>query len=628
MIGAVGRIEPQKAPETLLQVTAPLLRENLPVQIVWIGDGAGRHALEALAIDLGVPLRVDGWRDDASRRMAGFDVFALPSRFEGLPLALLEAMHAALPVVASPVDGIPEAVVPNRTGYLPRSDRDWVDCLRRLAVDPDLRLRLGLGGQAAAEARFSVETMARKRWRSIARWHRCRPDMPTVIHVIPYMAAAAGGPPVVVDRLAGLSGQLGWSARVVTTPALATDGGLALRTAAQGRYEVTVLPSQRAAWAGSASRQLEAALRSADILHLHTLWSPLVARAAALARRRGLPYVLSPHGMLDPWSLSKKRLRKRLYMALVERRVIEGASAILFTTEPERDLAQASGLSLPRPMVVPLGADPMPGERPMLAQRFFARHPRLAGRRIVLFLGRLHPKKRPELAIEALARLGRAYEDVHLVLAGAGEADYLARLDRLARAGGVRDRVHRTGHLDGLDKWSALAAADLFVLPSQQENFGIAVAEAMQAGLPVVLSRGVNLWPEVVSAARASRLMNTMKRRRWRRAARSPRRSRKIGNNGTEGEGTCPGTVRLEGVCSCHVGRLRTDKSDPPGLSMNTAPPPAPWKRACGGGPSVTSNITENSPPPRASTKFHHSPPFPAQRKRAEAPWRVSLTLC
>jgi glycosyltransferase involved in cell wall biosynthesis len=204
--------------------------------------------------------------------------------------------------------------------------------------------------------------------------------------------------------------------------------------------------------------------------------------------------------MLDPWSLSAKRWRKRLYMAVIERRVIQGASAILFTTEAERDLAQETGLPLPRPMIAPLGADPMPGDRAVLAERFLARHPRLAGQRIVIFLGRLHPKKRPELAIKVLPSLGGDLEDVHLVLAGAGEDAYVAELARLAEAGGVGDRVHMAGHLDGEDKWSALAAADVFVLPSHQENFGIAVAEAMQAGLPVVLSRGVNIWSEVVSA--------------------------------------------------------------------------------------------------------------------------------
>jgi glycosyltransferase involved in cell wall biosynthesis len=161
VVGAVGRIEPQKAPEVLVEVVAPLTRENLPVQIVWIGDGAGRQRLEARALELGVPLHVDGWRGDASRRMAGFDVFALPSRFEGLPLALLEAMHASLPVVASPVDGIPEAVLPDSTGYLPATELDWVDCLRRLVREPDLRRRLGHAGRSEAEARFSVERMAR-----------------------------------------------------------------------------------------------------------------------------------------------------------------------------------------------------------------------------------------------------------------------------------------------------------------------------------------------------------------------------------------------------------------------------------------------------------------------------------
>lgn len=161
VVGTVGRIEEQKDPVAFVGHIAPVAAEA-PVRAVWIGDGSLRRVLETCAGVSGpLPLVVDGWRRDASRRLAGLDVFVLPSRFEGLPLALLEAMHAGLPVVASPTDGVAEAIRDGETGFLCATPGEWQAALGRLARDADLRKRMGAAAQAEAAARFSTDAMAR-----------------------------------------------------------------------------------------------------------------------------------------------------------------------------------------------------------------------------------------------------------------------------------------------------------------------------------------------------------------------------------------------------------------------------------------------------------------------------------
>ncbi|SEQ78544.1 Glycosyltransferase involved in cell wall bisynthesis [Loktanella sp. DSM 29012] len=159
VLGTVGRIAAQKAPLALVDHTAATGQTG--VQLVWIGDGDLRDSLTARAAKASLPLHVDGWRDDAALRLAGLDIFVLPSLFEGLPLALLEAMHAGLPIAASRADGIAEALTHPVTGLMCDSDDDWRDALQRLITDQALRLRLGAAARAAAEDRFSAAAMAR-----------------------------------------------------------------------------------------------------------------------------------------------------------------------------------------------------------------------------------------------------------------------------------------------------------------------------------------------------------------------------------------------------------------------------------------------------------------------------------
>lgn len=324
---------------------------------------------------------------------------------------------------------------------------------------------------------------------------------PRVLHVTPYMEATAGGPPVVVAQLLAHADENNYDAGVLTTPALTPDGGAGLRGVHPG---ITLIPSQPAAWYGAGARAVEAAVAQADILHLHTMWSPLVARAALVARRKGIPYILSPHGMLDPYSIGQKRLKKQIYLALLERGTIRGAARILFTAPEERDLAAPVTGPVPS-TVIGLGADLPPEAPKTLRARFNAAYPDLAHRPRAIFMGRLHDKKRPASAVLAMAKLRKTQPDAVLLLVGAGEED--PRLHALVAEHALEDQVRFLGFLTGTPKWEALCAADIFLLPSRQENFGIALAEAMHAGVPALITDKINIWREMTEAG-AARLLN------------------------------------------------------------------------------------------------------------------------
>lgn len=220
-----------------------------------------------------------------------------------------------------------------------------------------------------------------------------------------------------------------------------------------------------------------------------------------------IPYLVYTHGMLDPWfkhAHPLKHLKKWLYWPWADYRVLRHAQAVLFTCEEERLLARESfWLYRCNEVVVNYGTVGAEGDPADARQRFLARYPHLRGKRIFLFLGRMHPKKGPELLLQALASVrsrlpNERTENLRLVMAGSGADAYQRHLQSLVETLHLQDWVTWTGHLHDADKWEAFHAADAFVLPSHQENFGLAVAEALSAGVPVLLGHGVNTWPEIV----------------------------------------------------------------------------------------------------------------------------------
>ncbi len=250
-------------------------------------------------------------------------------------------------------------------------------------------------------------------------------------------------------------------------------------------------------------RALEGDLAGADVAHFHCVWSPAAHQIGRLARRAGVPYIVSLHGMFDDWAMSQAALKKRVFLSLGGRALLEHAAAVHCTAEGE--LAQSRKWFNGRGIAVPplLDLEPyraLPG--PEAARQKF---PFLQERPwpVVLFLSRLHPVKRPGLLIEAAAELKAQGVDATFVLAGPGEEGFVAGLKASAERLGVSERVHFPGLVMGREKLSLYQAADLFVLPTQQENFGVVLIESLACGTPLVTTRGVDIWPELKGSGAA-----------------------------------------------------------------------------------------------------------------------------
>jgi glycosyltransferase involved in cell wall biosynthesis len=232
-----------------------------------------------------------------------------------------------------------------------------------------------------------------------------------------------------------------------------------------------------------------------DAVVVHGLWQyPGFATRRAL-RGTGTPYFVMPHGMLDPWfkqAYPLKHFKKTIYWRLAEYAVLRDARAVIFTCEEERILARKT-FSPYRitEKVATLGTSMPEGNPADWRDAFFQKFPGLRGRRILLFLSRLHPKKGCDMLIRAFSKTGGP---LSLVIAGPEEDANHARELRMQTAG---LSVFFVGMLTGDVKWGALAAAEVFALPSHQENFGMAVAEALAAGTPVLISNKVNIWREI-----------------------------------------------------------------------------------------------------------------------------------
>jgi glycosyltransferase involved in cell wall biosynthesis len=239
-----------------------------------------------------------------------------------------------------------------------------------------------------------------------------------------------------------------------------------------------------------------------DGVVLHGMWEYL-SLAVLRAVAGHVPYIVYPHGMLDPYfkrASRIKHMKKWLYWLPVQYWVLRRALRVVFTTEAERDLAARSfWLHRWNAAVIGLGADAPPANLAECREAFYAPCPALRGKRYLLFLGRLDPKKGCDLLIEAFAQVASQQPDLHLVMAGPDSAGWQSKLQRMAERAGIAERVHWPGMLKDERKWGAFAACEAFVLPSHQENFGIAIVEALACAKPVLITRPINIADELAA---------------------------------------------------------------------------------------------------------------------------------
>lgn len=257
---------------------------------------------------------------------------------------------------------------------------------------------------------------------------------------------------------------------------------------AGGQEKISRWPHSHRAWLWESSlrQRLDGDVSTSDLVHIHGIWEAHCQISAASARRCRRPYVISPHGMLDPWALRQKRYKKMLYARLFEMRNLAEAACLRAVTEAEARQMRALGLRNPI-AVVPNGIEPPPRTS---ADLFYSRYPAIRDHAMVLYLGRLHPKK----GVLPLAEAWRTVQDTvpraHLVFAGPDDAGTMAAIQRILHSHSAASSVTFTGLMDHAMKWSAYAAASLFILPSYSEGFSMAVLEALSAATPVVISDG------------------------------------------------------------------------------------------------------------------------------------------
>lgn len=246
-------------------------------------------------------------------------------------------------------------------------------------------------------------------------------------------------------------------------------------------------------WNPALGRYLHARLKDFQLAHIYGLYDLLGPGVAAECRKLGIPYVVEPIGMFVP--IVRNIRLKRLYHRLWGREMLAGAAAIVATAEQERDELRAGGLPARKIVLRRNGVEP-PKQLP--DREVFRRRLGIAdGTTVLLFLGRLSQKKSPDLLLKAFMRLHgeQGIGNVELVFVGPDEAGMQSKLQEMAKQAGVAAKVRFCGPLDGQVKWAAYRAADIFVLPSQNENFGNTAAEAVAAGTPVIVTDQCGIAP-------------------------------------------------------------------------------------------------------------------------------------
>ncbi len=319
-----------------------------------------------------------------------------------------------------------------------------------------------------------------------------------LLHVIASIRAAGGGPAEAIRSLSAVHLREGHTIEVASLDGPAHPDvhsfPLPVHALGPGRTSYLYAP-QYVPWLRRNRHRYDAVI-------IHGLWQYHAFGAWRALHRSQTPYYVFAHGMLDPWfkrAFPLKHLKKSIYWPWADYRVLRDARAVLFTCEQEKLLAPES-FARYRAHAVVTGLGTAPPPAGIDASTFLDRYPDLRDKRILLFMGRLHPKKGCDLLLEAFAATLASDPDWRLVFAGPDDVQWQPTLAARAAALGIAGRVVWTGMLRDTMKWSALFAAEVFALPSHQENFGIAVAESLACGTPVLISREVNIWREIEAA--------------------------------------------------------------------------------------------------------------------------------
>jgi glycosyltransferase involved in cell wall biosynthesis len=320
-----------------------------------------------------------------------------------------------------------------------------------------------------------------------------------ILHVIPSVGPVRGGPSKAILEMVSSLRALDIEAEVVATndngPDL-LDVPLGQKTIYQDipiqffpRFSPAIAPIREFAFSSSLTVWLWQHIQDYDLIHIHAIFSYPSTIAMTIARQREVPYIVRPIGQLCEWSLQQSARKKQIYLSLIERSNLNHSRAIHVTSQQEQQDVSQLNLTA-QSFILPLGLNlptTIVDARQQLRQRF--KLP--PDEPVILFLSRLHPKKGIEYLIESLT--GLTHHRFTLIIAGSGDPDYEGHLRSVLLSHRLHTRTHLTNFVVGEAKQLLLQGADLFALTSHSENFGIAVLEALAAGLPAIVTPGVAL---------------------------------------------------------------------------------------------------------------------------------------
>lgn len=320
-----------------------------------------------------------------------------------------------------------------------------------------------------------------------------------VLHVTPYMSPVFGGPPEVVKAMVRASLSHGHEVLVLSTLiGLNGNTGGEVNSSSFDDKTYRLFSTSFFNWwfySRDLNNELKKLSNSIDLVHLHIPFTGPFYFAAKWAIKNNIPYVISAHGMLDSWSMNHKKFKKWLYYNLIERKTLKKSLKIHVTSLLEKNEIERLGLSVPLEIIclpVCYGSEESELKLQDNSNFVYDEVPH------ILFIGRLHHVKGIPYLLKALSNLRQRGKILTLDLAGAGDPAYVQQIKELINRLGLDSWVILHRHVDGAQKDILYKKASVFVLPSLHENFGLAAAEAMLAGLPVVVTDRVGLAVDVL----------------------------------------------------------------------------------------------------------------------------------
>lgn len=314
-----------------------------------------------------------------------------------------------------------------------------------------------------------------------------------ILHVVNDRSVFAGGVGAVALEMSRWQRNLGNNATIWSIDSINLHNQAVLQNVLEGQPDLTIFRTFGPRLLGFSHTMEKTAVNAIgskyQILHQHSIWLALSRVTNSWRSKFNCPTVITPHGTLEDFVLKRSKWKKRLALIAYEMMNLKSASCLQATAEQEAISFRRFGLKNPI-AIIPIGISEDWLQCNGDMQKFRKRFSIPRERRLLLFLSRIHPKKGLPMLFKAMAQLSNRLDDWLLVIAGADESGHRHELEQQGEKLGISNRVIFVGPLHGSEKRDAFASADVFVLPTHSENFGIVIAEALGAGVPVITTKG------------------------------------------------------------------------------------------------------------------------------------------